>query len=143
MTERIVFWLDDYSDEITPCDCSLEGWATWLSQPDEGWGRDAAAKDGERFKATRAVVTYHTACRCDDGGWRYEPPLPEGYSFVAPSYGDGMGWDADEMVEDVKDLPEGLDFDEGSIVAAIVEDHVGWIVAYRADPPRCEAEKTH
>mgnify|MGYP001604638441 CR=1 FL=1 len=39
------YYIEDYCDEVVPCDCTLEAWAEWLSKPEEGWRRDEAAKE--------------------------------------------------------------------------------------------------
>lgn len=140
METRTVYWLFDYSDEIVPCDCSLEGWAEWLSKPDEEWNRPEAANDGDAFKATKGTITYHAAsASADECGWTFDPPLPDSYDSLVVAYGVGKGWDADDMVENLGDLIDSLKFHGDSVVAAIQDDGATWVVKYHANPPRCEA----
>ena len=145
-TYRVMFWLTDYCDEVVPCDCSLDGWAKWLSQPDELWGRGEPETDGASFGATRGVVTYHHAIV--DGsksGWRFHPPLPQKELTFALSYGVGQGWSADEMAGDLTDCYQLLREcgGDGSIVAAIDDDPAPYVVTYNSSPPRCTATKAN
>lgn len=141
MTERIAFWLHDYTDEIVPCDCTLEGWATWLADPAEDWNRSDAAKDGDTFGASRGVITYHKVVgKLDDGALQFSPALPERYDCLARSYGEGAGWDADDLVEDADDIE---DADVGDWIAAIADDNKEYVVTFHSDGPRCTAALAH
>jgi hypothetical protein len=128
-----IFWLTDYADEVVPCDCTLGGWAEWLSKPDEEWNRADPAADGATFRATRAEVTYHSM-----RGGQLEPPLPHRYNFVAVAMNAG-GWPADEIAESFEDLADAISFygDDAVSIAAVVADTGRYTVTYRSDPPRC------
>lgn len=140
MADRIAYYLTEYTDEWMPCDCSLEGWAKWLSEPSEDYNRDVAASDGDTFSATRGEITYHTMIgRLDDGAPKFEPALPSNFDLVARCFGFGQGWDADSICDDVSQVEESEPLEEGEMVAALVHDPVAYLVTYRSEPPRCEA----
>lgn len=152
-----VIYLDDYCDEVVPCDCSLQGWADWLSEPDECWNREAAAVDGAVFKAAVLELgedIIATPSADAPGGWALtrEPGDDE---FIAVRHGGGLGWDADAIIERAVDFyGEDLRFKnsmaeavrdwlnendcEGPEVLAAGVMTSGWIVQYHAEPsPTC------
>ena len=136
------YYLDSYSDEIVPCDPTLEGWAAWLSEPSEGWGRDEAANDLDTFEAS--VLRWGAdivATRDADGVWSFSY-LPEGASLVAVRYGRGMGWSADQIVGDVAGLAEWFEENDSGCddveYVAIGFEEPSVRLIYRTDPPRLE-----
>lgn len=136
---RVCFYLEDFHDEVMPCDCSLDGWAQWLSEPDEEWNRPEGAKDGDTFAAERAEITYHEVGRLDDGALKFDPPLPVKFDILAPAYSDGGGWDPETICNTVSELEEFGTLEAGDIVAALVSDPIPYKVTFRTDPIRCEA----
>lgn len=136
------YYLTDYSDEIVPCDCTLQGWANWLSKPDPDWQRSEPAVDGDRFSAT--VLRF-----CDDiiathgaHGWTFSRE-PDPADFMAVRYGEGLGWSADMLVEP-KGLAEwfaenGTYCDDVEYIA-VATNEPPMMVTYHANPPRCIAE---
>lgn len=152
-----VIYLDDFCDEVVPCDCALQGWADWLSKPDEQWNRSTSAEDGAVFSA--AVLDlgddiFATPSADAPDGWALtrEPGDDE---FVAVRHGGGLGWDADAIIERAADFyGEDLRFTnsmaeavrawlnenacEGPEVLAAGVMSSGWIVQYHAQPkPHC------
>lgn len=142
-TDAQLIYLDDYSDEICPCQPTLAGWAEWLSQPDEGWGREEAAKDGERFAAgTLEMETDIIAKRDADTNWYFDREAPAGADFFAIRHGAGAGWDADSICGSLDDIIDPLDEYADSTSAEVhiaVGRYVdGLTVIYHAgEPPRC------
>jgi hypothetical protein len=149
-----VIWLDDFVDEVVPCDCTLQGWADWLSKPDLQWNREAPAQDGAVFKAAVLELGEDIiATPSDDEPWGWalsrEPGDDE---FVAVRHGPGLGWDAEAIIErSVEFYGEDLRFTnsmadavrawldenecEGPEVLAVGRQSSGWSVHYHAGPP--------
>ncbi|MFN3473541.1 MAG: hypothetical protein ACK4ZW_05795 [Blastomonas sp.] len=101
-----IVWLDDFVDEVTPCDCTLEGWLEWLSKPAPEWGRDTAATDGAVFNATvlelgEDIVVTRSASASDGWALSREPGDDE---FVAVRHGQGFGWEAESIIERAVDF---------------------------------------
>ncbi|WP_010184759.1 hypothetical protein [Sphingomonas sp. PAMC 26605] len=143
MTDVTYYYLEDYSDEIIPCDPTLDSWAKWLSKPDHEWHRPQSAADGASFKASvlRMSATDLVATRTDDG-WAFDRDITP--DFIAVRWGRGMGWDADSIVGDMDELRTWLD--ENSDGDNRVENIAfGWnepdvLVIFHADGPRCTVE---
>lgn len=136
---RVCFYLEDFHDEVMPCDCSLDGWAQWLSEPSEEWNRPEGAKDGDTFDAERAEITYHEVSRLDDGALKFDPPLPAKFDILAPAYCEGGGWDPDMICNEVGELEAIEPLEVGEIVAALVTDSIPHKVTFRTNPMRCES----
>lgn len=142
------FYLDDFTDELMPCGTSLSEWATWLSKPDEDWHRDAAAKDGEHFKSSVTRWQQDIIARRDAAGaWSFSAPIPVGATTVAVRFGQGLGWDPDNIIwgEDMQAalaswFAENEQFcdDEEFIAIGMPEPEV--MLVYRSDPPRLLVE---
>ncbi|WP_417491835.1 hypothetical protein [Maricaulis sp.] len=123
------YYLDAFADDVNPCEETLAGWAQWLSQPDEGWNRDAA-RDGDTFTATSLTYSEHwfdTAAA--DRGYLTPPIAGEAAAapdFLVPLHGPGLGWNADNMCADIASLVE-LMFESGESGC--------WIAAGKWQPP--------
>lgn len=102
-----LYWLDDFADEVVPCDCTLEGWAEWIAaaDPDDGWWRSRPATDGEVFKAESATRTNHTVTLAD-GVMLFTPALPDDWDALALCYHEGRGWHAENFAEDMQSFRE-------------------------------------
>lgn len=139
------YYIEDYSDEIVPCDCTLEGWAAWLAKPEEGWGRDEAAADGDRFKAYVTSFGDDIVLSTDADGKPVLSYRPERANFFALRWGAGLGWDADNIIGDSLDmledwLTENPDdwSDDDRIAVGFDEPEV--MLVYHADGPRMTVE---
>lgn len=160
------FYIDDYSDEVVPCDTTLDSWAAWLASParldDDGnpdWGRAGPPDDGTVFSAS--AIRWQDdiiARRRAPGVWTLSRE-PDAGAFVAVRFGEGMGWSADNIVCGAIDFETGRvtetttqallrllrEQDEicDDIEYVAVGDHEdGWRLTYRAGPaPRLEAER--
>jgi hypothetical protein len=124
MEER--FYLDDYTDEVVPCDCTLEGWAEWLSKPDPDWSRPIAATDGQSFPATRAEIT-EVECVKTAEGWTWPADIVAGLIDADATFmlrnGQGAGWWPDNSgMEPAEALQyaEGYEAGERAYLAAMV-----------------------
>jgi hypothetical protein len=97
VTDTLAYYLHDFSDETVPCDCTLDGWANWLSLPDLAWGRKEGARDGDVF--TASVQSFQNdilATRCGlEWSFSY---WPDRVDFLAVRFGEGMGWSADNII---------------------------------------------
>lgn len=141
----MLIYLDDYSDEICPCEPTLEAIAHWLSKPARDWGRSRAAKDGETFTAS-AIELYSDiiATMGGDGKWAFSAKAPEDANHFAVRYGPSLGWDADSICGTLGDVIDYLAENEDRVES---EEHIvvgrwinGLIVTYHVDSdgkPRC------
>ncbi len=106
--ERLIY-LDDYSDEVCPCDPTLDAWAGWLSKPARNWGRRKAAKDGESFRASAIELGDDiVATRSDDGKWSFDKQAPDGSDFFAVRFAQGLGWEAESIKGSLGDIIDWL-----------------------------------
>lgn len=95
-----IYHLVDYCDEVVPCECTLAGWAEWLSKPDEMWGRSYAARDGEEFTATTIEILADVLATFTGGQW-VTPQTPLYATSFAIRHGYGLGWDVDTIDNDL------------------------------------------
>lgn len=102
MTEELLYYLEDFSDEILPCAPTLAAWAQWLSAPDPEWSRDEPAKPGDVFGASVMLELPDVVVRQVDGEWSVEN-VPEA-DFYAIRWGPGLGWGVDDIAADREDL---------------------------------------
>lgn len=96
MAEKL-FYIDDYADEIMPCDGTLEAWAAWLAKADRQWGRASAAADGSVFVASVVRFEADIVARRGADGWSLDRD-PGDASLVAVRYGAGLGWSAEQIL---------------------------------------------
>ncbi|MDP3869140.1 hypothetical protein [Phenylobacterium sp.] len=138
--ERLIY-LEDFTDEVMPCAPTLEAWAAWLAKPDPEYTRDAAAEDGETFKAYVDYVLGDVRVDRDgDGALTFTPPPPTGAEIFAKRHHEGgEGWDAEYMAETPEDALDCLDADDFPVwLACIKNGEQGLLVRFHADGPRCE-----
>lgn len=144
MTVGLIY-LDDYSDEVCPCQPTLEGWADWLSKPALDWGRRKAAKDGDTFHAgTIQLYDDIVATMGTDGKWAFSATPPEDADHFAVRYGPSLGWDADSICGTLGDIIDYLAENEDNTEA---QEHIvvgrwveGLVVTYHHEhggKPRC------
>ena len=113
MTEKL-YYLTDWSEEIMPCQPSLEAWAEWLSKPDEDWNRPEPAKDGEQFSTSVTSILGEISATYTDGVWVANSTAPEGTEAYYLKHDQGKaGWDADCMGDSIKAAMEYYEPDEG------------------------------
>lgn len=133
----MLYYVDDFTDEMIPCAPTLEAWAEWIGSPtdDEGQPRvKPLAEDGERFTCTvaerfDAVASWFPD---DDGGeWRIEPDIA--HDWAAITFGAGLGWDADSLSDGAQsllaDVPH-VDRDQ-DVDLALMCDHPAILVEFR------------
>ena len=133
----LLIYIDDYSDEVVPCQPKLEAWAEWLSTPDHSWGRDHAAKDGDRFAASGTEMQPDIIARRNgDGEWLLDGAVPDGADFFANRYGAGLGWEADSITGTAADmidyLAEFADYESFEEVIAVGKNINDLMVTYHA-----------
>lgn len=97
------YYLEDYADEVVPCDCSLDGWATWLAKPDPDWNRHEAAENGASFKASAILWGEDIIATRSNGDWSLSRE-PADDEFVAIRFSEGLGWDPENIVTVDMDL---------------------------------------
>ena len=150
-------YLSDWSDEIMPCEPSLEAWAAWLSKGgDAQWPVENPPADGDVLDATAILWSEDIIARRVDGAWQLSRGLSEGEDFAALRYGEGLGWSPDSIVtEGFSNVAGFLDEDESlqqAIVRCLIEndeycDDVEYVavgkneslkVVFRVDPARLE-----
>lgn len=141
MSAQTLYYIVEFTDEIVPCDCSLDGWAKWLSAPDEEWNRDAPAEDGEVFKASTIKVLGDVRAEFINGAWSAVDPIPEGTEmYWLRHYQGGTGWNAEFAAGTITDATDCLDDDEGPLWFACTKDGPDVLLTYRADGPRLDVD---
>lgn len=96
-----LYYLRDYTDEVLPCEPTLEGWAAWLAGADEGWGRDEAANPGETFVCDLMERLPNIVAKLVEGVW-VTPPLDAGTGYQNADFfavACGGGWDHEQAGE--------------------------------------------
>lgn len=139
------YYIEQWSDEVVPCDCTLQGWAEWLSKPDIQWRRDAPANDGDRFTASVIRFGEDAMAVREGGDWRLFNSLVD-VDFVAARFGKGMGWSGDDILSpdepSVREwLEENPDQTEGTTVYFAIGFYEPEVtLVYHANPPRMTVE---
>lgn len=142
------FYIEQYSDEVVPCDCTLPGWAAWLSKGgDKDWKAEVP-EDGEVFEGSALLWRDDIIATYDGEVWSLSREVDG--DFCAVRFGKGWGWSADEIVGATSE--EIIDYltecaatehvaDRVFIAVGVNED--GWRLTYRAGPPASlEVERT-
>jgi hypothetical protein len=97
MSMERAYYLTKFADEILPCDPTLEAWADWLSRPDEEWGCETAAKDGDTFEASVIRFEPDIIATRDGDQWSLSRSVGDS-DFLAVRFGEGFGWSSDNIV---------------------------------------------
>jgi len=124
---RRCLYLNDFVDEIMPCDPTPEGWATWLSEPDPDWDRLEATPTATEFDGHEVTYRYISYILRGTAIHWYEP-LPESWSTAAPAFGHGLGWNPDDIAIDMEELRAAiLDGDDGTpgVAAFAIRERAG------------------
>lgn len=129
----VLYYIERWTDEVMPCAPTLEGWAEWLSKPDESWGREASTEDGERFETDVMLMGADVVATRGDDGWQFshEPNA----DFFAIRWGPGLGWDADSIAGDLESLGDSLENDEDPTYIAVGYNKPSVTLIYREGPP--------
>lgn len=140
----LLYYLNDYSDEVMPCDGTLQGWADWLSKPDIEWRRDSPAADGATFKCSvMRMEADIVATRGGDGVWSFSREVNDA-ALLAVRYAEGAGWDADAICYGMDGVRDYLmDNDEATEVVEYVAvgiDEPAVMVTFHAAGPRLTVE---
>ncbi|KGF71180.1 hypothetical protein LL06_00890 [Hoeflea sp. BAL378] len=101
-------YLDDFADEIVPCDPDLDSWARWLARGgDEGWPVEVPA-DGTTFSASTLELTcWREYTRGEDGAWSPPAGEPE-HDFAAIVDGEGCeNWFVEDILSGTR-VSEGI-----------------------------------
>lgn len=94
MTDVILHYLADFTDEVMPCAPTLEGWAEWLADPEEGWGEGPTATPGQIFDGYTMTRHPNVSARWDGEALILTPEPPPGADFFALARSGG-GWDVE------------------------------------------------
>jgi hypothetical protein len=167
VTERS-FYITDFTDEVMPCEATLEGWAEWLATPDgddedDGYFRHGPISDGQSFAASAIAWKPDIVATRNADGWTLSRD-PEETDFIAVRYGEGTGWSADniptpELGNDpatgeytwlgtardhlLKWLADNDEFcDDVEFVACGVNEDSWRLTFHVGAPARCEAVRT-
>ena len=162
------YYLDDFADEVLPCDTSLEAWAQWLASvpvaDEDGqteFGREAPASDGAVFAGSAILWHEDIVATRTDGTWSLSR-APGDDDFIAVRFCEGSGWSAENIVnadfEQVGDTWAPSETMEQALLRFLTEEgdccddteHVavgtheeGYRFTFRAGPPpQLEAERT-
>lgn len=138
------YYVDKYTDEVVPCDTTLEAWAVWLAAPD--LDLLAPALDGDVFSISAMRFDEDIVARRNDGKWRFSR-MPDGADFLAVRFGPGMGWDGDSIIFCGGPMGSALidhmlasedQFDDGEDVhIAVAVNLPACKAVFRAGPPPC------
>jgi hypothetical protein len=126
---EILYYLEDFSDEVMPCAPRLDAWAAWLDKPSavvraDGWTRDDIA-DGAMFRAyTMEVLEDINATRGDDG-WTFDRDPDPSADFFALRYDGVGGWDIETATSSLSDFCEQATQDEYTEVGETIPIAVG------------------
>lgn len=145
------YFLNDFSDEVVPCDPTLEGWAAWLAKPHLDWPLPGYG-DGATFDGMAMVFEEDVVMTRRGGEWHFSRE-PEAGRFLAVRFAPGMGWTADDIVlggesgdgcDALRAWAAELDITEEGwtehVACAVIEQ--GWRFTYHdGPPPRLEAER--
>lgn len=106
----IHYYLDDYTDEVIPCEATLDGWAAWLASDDQDFPHDKPVV-GEIFEASRLHVLGDVEVRfVRVDGWQAIGPVPEGTTaFYLRHHEGSTGWDAQFSGETIADALQDYD----------------------------------
>lgn len=158
------WFVDDFTDEVLPCAPTLEGWAAYLMKPDlEAFSQLHHVEypaDGSTYDASAILWSPDIVARRVDGRWTLSRAIEPGEDFFAVRYGEGAGWDADNIIylsgddeadpgkaavglcTELAQLLEEDDEDEQFIATGRNEYH--WKITFHAgSPPTCTAERSN
>lgn len=96
---ELLYYVDDFTDEVLPCAPTLEAWARWLHEGDEDWP-GPHARHGEVFRVsvTRVVdVEAHGPAPLEPLG------DADNADMVAIRIEPGLGWMPDDMFGDLEE----------------------------------------
>lgn len=142
------YYVDDYTDEVLPCDARLDAWAEWLSKPDDDWNHQVPA-DGEVFAVSTLVILANIEVVSTADGI-VVPLLPVGTSQVFARYDDeNSGWDPDASTaftlklseegkaDEIRKLVTGYQLADigDSVWIACVADGPNYMATFIAGPP--------
>ena len=119
---QIYYYIEKFTDEVVPCECSLQGWAAWLAKggdrdedPDGAWSFEPPLPGTTYLGSAMRMLPYVEVRRDDDGEVHFEQPLPAKFDFVACTDAEGGDWDADGIL-DPRDVEGGLAPEHGALI---------------------------
>lgn len=145
------YFLNDFSDEVAPCDPTLEGWASWLYSEDDDCERITRI-DGATYTGMAMLFEEDVVMTLRGGAWHFSRE-PEAGRFLAVRFAPGKGWTADDIVfcgesgngcDALRAWAAELDITEEGwiehVACAVIE--TGWRFTYHdGPPPRLDAER--
>ena len=154
MDKRSIY-LDDYTDDIQPCDPTLEGYAAFLaSGGNDDWPNVDIPEDGTIFAGSALQWKPDIIATRKDGKWSLSRE-PSDDEFVAVRFGPGLGWWPDGIIYPETGLIDGkyvaIETMAESVLrwlsendetcndteyVAVAEYQEGLSFRYRSDPPR-------
>jgi hypothetical protein len=103
---RVHYYLDDWSDEVVPCEPELQAWADWLAKPDEDWNHPKAAEHGQTFACSTMEILADIQATWGPDGWTFPACPPETDTVFFYFADPGGGWQAEDSVSLFKDDDE-------------------------------------
>jgi hypothetical protein len=155
MNERS-FYIDQYTDEVMPCEPTLDGWAAWLAggrdylddarDPDDDPAEGPPA-DGEGFTASAIRWLPDIVATFNGKDWALSAQ-PDVDDFIAARFYEGGGWSADDILsgdtvlEHIEEAyGQTFNRDDRLFFARGINEN-GWRITYHAGPPAsCTAER--
>lgn len=141
------YYLDDFADEIIPCDATLEGWAEWLSRHDPDWPHDIPKK-GDIFIASVLRFDEDLIATRKGDDWTFSRGLDGEPSLLAVRFGPGLGWSPDNIIypctlDAVKEwLSDAGEATEEIEHVAVAYDEPQLRLIYAENPPRLLVQGT-
>jgi len=138
------YYIEEFADEIIPCNPTLEGWAEWLSKAAPEWGRDEPAKDESRHRAAVLRFDSDIIATCTGGEWTFSRE-PQATDFMAVRWGPELGWDADDILDGTVDalkqhLSSIASWADQPLHIAIGHSEPAVMLVYHASPLRMIVE---
>lgn len=135
MTDPVLYYVEDFTDEVIPCKPTLESWAEWLAAPSEDHDGRPPAKDGKVFAVFTMTRFANSTARHTDEGWVLDPPAPTDADFFAVAT--ASSWDIEEgSGTTAAEALELFDHDDEVELAVCRDDPVRQLYRFEADGPR-------
>lgn len=145
------YFIEAFSDETTPCETTLEGWANWLATPDLDsyiWQEVDYPIDGSTYTGSAILWSEDIVATPHEGRWRLSREPVEGEDFFAIRWDRGAGWSAEDIVYTgehssvaldiimhLVDVSGGPDDDDDVYQIATGRNEQGWRFVFHEGPP--------
>ena len=113
----ILYYIDELTDEVMPCEPTLEAWAAYLADPAAEGDEIDPAKPGDTFNISTIEVLGDVRVELADGRVEAVEPIPDGTTYFYLRWHEGGdGWDVENSGDDVETTCCELDPEEYPVV---------------------------